>query len=811
MILNIVTFISCLLLLILFRRIDKSNAKMTKLRRYAKKSFDDFRKLADDESRKFRDATIEMDILIKKSDSLTTNLSHTLSELEKRIETIESEKDNLGKVEEDIKVVTHAAREVNHQIEFIAGAKDDFKHLTKKIQKMQEDIETVRGNAGNLIQTFENRLRDRSRELSEELQSTMDHFQNQVSEREDQIMQDSLDRFDEFQKRYSRSVESMEENLQKTSSSILQQVEGRVEQIQKTLDEAAGLQYQLDTIRETVSDLDNRAFSDIKEKSDELNQNVKDSVHYFNKLRSSINESVNQDIGELRAEMENLSSELFSALKDRSSSIKEDIQNSVTEFHEEKASMMESTRSEIDSMNDKIRAVEENISTSKQKLIRTFEQEVERIRSEFDNLSIHAISKKDEIVQATRREAEEIQKSIENFEERYQNIENRLVNTAEEKMDHLDSEFQSIELRISSLSERLSRKEEETEEKASTTLEKSRSEFSLMEDRLKEIRDSIMEYEKQNRIFSRSDDMIQQVEQSIQYLGGILQESKEEARALEKYFTDIEDFRELRKVMDKEIRAYQARKDNLLDVESEIRGLLEISDIAQQRADHIQQNISKIDSVNTRIEALSESYDNLDARIAELSEYEEVISKNLESVNRSEIVSHSIEGKLSSFQKAVDRTEKRVDKLNQSLRQVEESTLVLKSRERDIQEVQDRFNEIEGLLEHLEERYKQINAMFQKVESLKYELNTTDDRLQEMFQETDLKMKQFADFIRAVDKNSPITKEVKGDLALDKNITDGMIKTIRELSNKGWEAPQIAAKLMVDENSVRLIINTTSM
>ena len=71
MILNIVTFVVCLAMLVLFRRLDKANMRMTKLRRYSNKMFDDFRKLAETEKRKFKDATIEMDILIKKSNALT--------------------------------------------------------------------------------------------------------------------------------------------------------------------------------------------------------------------------------------------------------------------------------------------------------------------------------------------------------------------------------------------------------------------------------------------------------------------------------------------------------------------------------------------------------------------------------------------------------------------------------------------------------------------------------------------------------------------------------------------------------------------
>ncbi len=113
----------------------------------------------------------------------------------------------------------------------------------------------------------------------------------------------------------------------------------------------------------------------------------------------------------------------------------------------------------------------------------------------------------------------------------------------------------------------------------------------------------------------------------------------------------------------------------------------------------------------------------------------------------------------------------------------------------------------------MEERIKQIHAMFQKVDSIRKEIDSTDDRLQQMYHETDLKMKEFSDFIQAVDNNNPILKQVRGDFNNQpgKNLNETIVKTVRELSNKGWNPESISKKLMIDENSVRFIINTTAL
>jgi hypothetical protein len=75
MIINLITVAACFLMLVMFRRFDQANLRMAKLRRYSSRVFDDFKKMSEKENRKFQDATIEIDILIKKSNALAKNMA----------------------------------------------------------------------------------------------------------------------------------------------------------------------------------------------------------------------------------------------------------------------------------------------------------------------------------------------------------------------------------------------------------------------------------------------------------------------------------------------------------------------------------------------------------------------------------------------------------------------------------------------------------------------------------------------------------------------------------------------------------------
>lgn len=744
MILNAITFGACVIMMILFRRLDRTNVKMAKLRRYSSRIFDDFKKLTEKESRKFQDATIEMDILIKKSGALVKNMAESMVEIETRLKGLDIERTNLKKVDDDLKTISGAARDVNKQIQFIASAKESFGDMTKKISMVSESIANMKSEIPGLTHIFEEKLRERSREISEEFYMHAENLKTDLERKENELFLGSRERIFQLSEDFSKSVAEIESKMTESGEMLHNNFRIKIAPLIKTVEKAEDLDSSISKLQDTFTLMENNFFDDFQKRSKDL--------------KSSID-------------------------------------------------------SDTDRLTQKLKNVETNVEESRSKLIQSFESEVEKVRTELDNLSIHAVSKKDEIVQATRKEAESIRKRIEEFEDRFLELENRIVDTAEEKLDNIDSEYQAIELRLNTLMSRIKDEEIQVNRKTGEQAGLLQKSFSELEKRLEDIRTEVIRYEQSNEIFGKTDNMVKKVDDSLIRLNSILVDAQDQSKDLEKFVSDIEQIKDLKKSADREIRAYVAKKEKLGDVESEIKGLMEANDLVLHKSEKLLDSLSKIDAVNSRIEALGETYSLVERRIEELREYDDVINKNLDSVNRSDIIIQSIESRIKSFEKVVEKSDRRVDKLNGSIKKIEEETLILKTRESEIRELRDKLNEIDGLSDHMEERIKQIYAMFQKVDTIRKEIDSTDDRLQQMYQETDQKMKEFSDFIQAVDNNNPILKQVRSDIKglPGKNLNDTVVKTVRELSNKGWNPESISKKLMIDENSVRFIINTTAL
>jgi chromosome segregation ATPase len=771
MIVNIITCVVCLAMLIVFRKLDRTNVKMAKLRRYSSRLFDEFKKLAETENRRFNDATIEMDILIKKSNALAKNINTSVSEIEAKLQGLDIEKTNLKKVEDDIRVISQSARDVNKQIEFIAGAKESFAEISQSLSYSKETIKSLKGESAEILQNFNNRLKEKSRELSTEFNDQINKLRDSFENKEDILVNSSRQKLVDLTESFERVLTEMDQRVTDTGEILLQNFKVKIDGVAKSVEGAANLQTQIEVLKLNLGDLEGKVFSEIKERS------------------SGVESEIQQSIDALYSKLQEFESE----------------------FDDSKDILLGRFQTDLDKLNGKLSTVESNLNESKSKLIKTFEIEADKVRTELDNLNIHAISKRDEIVQATRREAEGVKKEIENFESRFLEFETRLIDTAESRAEELMTSTGDIEQKLADFQDKLGENESQLGTYVSSQMQKVKDDFLLMEQRLSDMKSEILSYEDQTKVFSKTESLIRDVNDQIERLNRMLQESQKEAQHLDKFFSDIDYLKELTKEFDREIRSYQNKKEKLADIESEIRTLEDLSDQALQKAGSFQEQYARIDAVSSRIDALMESYTGIETRIRELHEYEDVISRNLDSVNKADILIQSVEGRIGSFQKVVDKSEKRVDKINQHMRGIEESLLILKTRESDIKEIKDKFTELDTLADVMDARVKQLQAMFKKVETLRDEISSTDNHLQELFTQTDKRMRQFADFIQAVDNNNPILKQVKGTAGAHKNINENVIRTVRELSDKGWSSDEISRKMMMDENAVRLIINTTSL
>ncbi|MDA3898878.1 MAG: hypothetical protein PF637_00010 [Spirochaetes bacterium] len=728
MILHVATVFICLSLMMIFRRADRANTRIIKLKRFTDNSLKEFKKLVDSESRRYNDSTIEMDLLLKKAHSISGSIRTSIDDLEVRLQGLNSEKLGLKKVEDDLRVVSAAADQVNYQIKYIEGAKSDFGSVVKKVNALNENLRTIEKNNSNMYQSFNESLRTRSRELSEELAGEIKKLKVSVSEKEGVIIAQAQEKIELLTVNFEQSINGMEKGITTAGDAIMQNIRQKLDVLTRSVN----------NIEETVNTSEKKVYSDLTE-------------------------------------------------------------------------AIENAEHEINQIFEKIQNVEISIDQSRTKLIASFEEETNKIRNSMDSLSLHSIAKKDEIVKAARQEADEVRKNVERFNEQYNRFEVNLNTIAQQQMDTIVHEYESISSNFDKFTQKLEMLDEKIAERQRMQAEKNREEFTYMEERLAEIKNEIVTYEKSNKVFERTDEMMRMVETSLEEYNSIYEKAQGESSVIEGFVQDLDQFKDVKRELEKELKVYNAKREKLQNVATDIQALFDIAEDVSSKSEFLEDNAVNIDKVNRRIDALNDTYQHLNRQIKELQDFEKYIENNVASIERVEAIANAIDKRVLSFQTTLEKSETKINKLREYLHGVEESTHVLKTKEHEILHLKEQFNEIDGLSAYMEKRVVQLQEMVRRVENMRSDIDNTDSRLQEMFKESDRRMQQFSEFIQTVEPDNLITKQMKGDFVPGaKSINDGMVRTVRELSNKGWTAMDISRKLLLDENSVRLIINTAA-
>ncbi|MBN2771301.1 MAG: hypothetical protein JXR90_11455 [Spirochaetes bacterium] len=728
MILHAATVFICLSIVMLFRRADRANTRIIKLKRFTDNSFKEFKKLTDSENRRYNDSTIEMDLLLKKAHSISGSIRTSIDDLEKRLHGLNSEKLGLKKVEDDLRVVSAAADQVNYQIKYIESAKADLGSVVKKINALNENLITIEKNNSTLYQSFNDSLRTRSRELSEELAQEVKKLKASVGDKESVIIAQAQDKIDILGKSFEQSINNMEKGITTAGDAIMQNIRQKLDVLTRTVN----------NIEETVNTSEKRVYSDLTE-------------------------------------------------------------------------AIENAEHEINQIFEKIQNVEISIDQSRTKLIASFEEETNKIRNSMDSLSLHSIAKKDEIIMAARQEADEIKKIVDKFNEQYNRFEVNLNAVAQEQMETIVHEYESIESNFDKFTQKLEMLDEKIAERQRMQAEKNREEFSYMEERLAEIKNEIVTYEKSNKVFERTDEMMSRVEGALEEYNAVFEKVQSESSVIEGFVKDLDQFKEMKRELEKELKVYNAKREKLQNVATDIQALFDIAEDVSSKSEFLEDNAVNIDKVNRRIDDLNNTYQALGVKIKELQDFEKNIEKNVSNIDRIEATVNSIDKRVQLFTVSVEKSENKINKLKEYLTSIEEATYVLKTKEHEINHLKERFEEVDMLAAFVDKRLDQLKIAMNRIESMRSDIDSTDSRLQEMFKETDKRMQQFSEFLQTVEPDNLITKQMRGDfIPGSKSINDGMVRTVRELSNKGWTAIDISKKLLLDENSVRLIINTAA-
>ncbi|WP_455381659.1 SpiroCoCo family coiled-coil protein [Salinispira pacifica] len=293
-----------LVILAVYRQLDRNNRSLEKVKRYADKVQGDLDGIVSQKAMELRDMSIEVDVHQKAAREVLKRIQGIEESLNTRAEQIEQIGSRINDYDGALDELVQMTRRVEENISRIRDESDYVdkvgKRLTVSSQRMTELEQSING----LIIRFEEMNRENVERMQEgviaQVQTRIDELSMQASQAEKQVGEtvgELHEQGEEVSRRLLHRVQSVEEKLAASVSSYTERVQGLEKEYARRLDEAAERGERLETA--AIQKLREHIETKVKAASQELTSQITELRSTTEAFRSEVAERVHSADEEL--------------------------------------------------------------------------------------------------------------------------------------------------------------------------------------------------------------------------------------------------------------------------------------------------------------------------------------------------------------------------------------------------------------------------------------------------------------------------------------------------------------------------------
>ncbi|PJZ56669.1 SpiroCoCo family coiled-coil protein [Leptospira barantonii] len=552
-------FIASVGITILLRRLDKSNYKLSQIKRFTGKVQDELNDIALEKIQFVKDAGIDLEISLKQTRKLANDVHALNEESRQLLDSIKTNRDFLDSVARDLKEVVQLSSDIREESNAIQQGLLRMESGKKEIQLLDQKILDLRSEAEAILEVFTDKVNLRSDELLQSLASKIVELEELLEIKNDKIDQG----LNSIAANYRDSLDAHSNSLMRDSVGRIEQLRSEISSLFETIrnkEEDLDLRSEkLQTVFLTISDKLERLDSRVEEKAEAADRKLEEMARLAEK-------SAQEKLDRILEQVTHSKEAFINGVKLEVDSIRREIEGMSLETMTRRDEILNETRRQAESINESIQFFQEKYLEAENKLLRqadarksellrqidTFEEEFNRISS---NLRTDADGLKKDISMGLR----EFHSALDSARE-----------DAKEKTIHGISNLkEEFDLELSKLhSERstLIQQDLEAVRQSIVTLDKQIS------SRIKDV-DSYLG-DLQSAMESSAGDLMSQVEEKIDLLSGTVDE---EVRKIDQRFENLSRYweEELGNIRLNAQDQMGRLQEKLGDVHVEGKGLLE--------------------------------------------------------------------------------------------------------------------------------------------------------------------------------------------------------------------------------------------
>ncbi len=671
-------FIASVIVILLFRKLDRSNYRLSQIKKHSTKMGEDIQSIAMDSIQSVKDATIDLELSGKQAKKTIQDLENKGQETLSIIDSIKQHKEYLDSISDDLKGVVRLATEIKQEANSIQEGMQLIGTQRENIRDMERDIREVREEVNGMIRNFNDTLHTRTNDMLETLAVKITELESLLELKSDKV-DDSLTHIvADYKDKLASEIEVMSEatiGKVEIANKKLEDYNTFIRESEKSL-EVRLIRYRdaTEAISEKIEKLDSR----FEEKAEAVGEIVGDKLSSFEKKFQDRFETILDQVTQGKEA-------IIGGLKIEVDSIRNEIESMSLETMTRRDELLNDTRRQSETITQSIQTFQEKYLEADNKLLREADlkkselmKEILRFQDEFqrvkENFFLETADKKDNLFD-----------SMKNFESEMNRVANQIENNTKEKYISLKNELEDSLINLHG-------------KKKSEILD----DMAIVEQRIRELgKDTLQKiktvddyfYDLKNAMLESAKDILKQVELDVNKLTLNLEKEKEKTDGKIDSYIEIWNH-ELDKIKSRTNREIESLTERLKDIHIEGKDL---SDIFKSEFQTGKQELNSLfikysDSLSNKTDAIteevqekvkrsSEDVDRVLSRIqkaglnlyekqeALLSEYGEKLHKDLQ--GKLEKVRIESEDLLEDIQKAgmnlLEKQEEKIDKLTATI------------------------------------------------------------------------------------------------------------------------------------------------
>ena len=429
-------FVASVAITIFLRRLDKSNPKLSQMKRYASKLEEEIYHTAGIKLQELKDASIDLEIQLKKSKKEREDTVHNLEEAKQFQQNLRNEKETLQELNGDLTAILSLAHETKKESESLEKSLHIIQSYKTELKTIQEEFSILRDDQENLLQAFQDKCNFRSDEILTGVATKIIELENHLESKTNSI-DASLENW---------SVQAKE--VLKTKTEFL---------IQETIQRTEIAKRELDLTLENLKDKEisfQSKLNKIEDTSSVLNEK-------FERFEDRIEDKARK-ADEIITEKMNL---VEKKIQDRYTILSSQVNDAKEAFFEGLSLEKDGLRKEMEALTLETLARRDDIINESRRQQESVKQSV----VEFQEKYLQAENK---LLKEADVKKKEMLKEWESFQDQFQNLEKEMKQHLEESFKNLKEkrekeflkEFETIEKRSEDLSDKITNKLKSVEE-----------------------------------------------------------------------------------------------------------------------------------------------------------------------------------------------------------------------------------------------------------------------------------------------------------------------------------------------------------